>query len=579
MRSRFLAAAGPADRLTETFEASQWHTLPAGWTILLRLDQLLVITRDDEPALVFPDGALLGTIFSRASMAALEKIGPGLNHAILASRGQYLIESYWGAWFAIFRDDGGHWALRDPSPCAPAFHRSSGEVSIYCSDLQTSEALDASKRAVDPEFLRHWLVFPHLRTARTGLEGMSELLPGTRRRAGTGKAMIETAWDPRHFASAESRIADFEEAADQVRRETLRVIPAQAEGRGRLLLELSGGLDSSIVAASLGAAQVPFQTVNFVTKAAEGDERRYARAVAEGLSEQHSEIGEKEASLALSLPDRRSFRPGLTPVMIPLHRQFADHGREMGADTLLTGAGGDNVFCFLSTAAPILDAWRELGPAAALGATLRDVADMGGCTIWTALRFAMRKALRELRDPGRWPRETDFLMPEALPAGLETHPWLDGFRDALPGTREHVIALMRIQHVTDPETRIPGLRFIHPLVAQPIAELCLRIPTWLWVRGGHNRAVARHAFRGLLPEEVLARRSKGGLESLCIRAFGRHKSEIADLLLGGLLREAELLDPDSLETYLERSAPPSDTRYFRLFELLSAELWLRSWRS
>jgi asparagine synthase (glutamine-hydrolysing) len=116
------------------------------------------------------------------------------------------------------------------------------------------------------------------------------------------------------------------------------------------------------------------------------------------------------------------------------------------------------------------------------------------------------------------------------------------------------------------------------LIAQPLVELCLRIPTWLWVRGGHNRAVAREAFRGRLPDDVLDRRSKGRLEGLCVRAYLRHRLQIDELLLGGLLRQIGLLDPNALEAYLEADGPPRDARYFRIFELVTAELWLRSWQ-
>ena len=160
----------------------------------------------------------------------------------------------------------------------------------------------------------------------------------------------------------------------------------------------------------------------------------------------------------------------------------------------------------------------------------------------------------------------------------EPHPWLEAPRAALPGTREHVSALLRIQHLVDPESRLANLPFLHPLIAQPLVELCLQVPTWLWVRGGHNRAVARAAFRGLLPRRSWTGEARGGCEGMCVRAYLRHRSDIADLLLGGLLREAGLLDPTALETYLENEGPPADARYFRIFELVSAELWLRSWR-
>lgn len=262
--------------------------------------------------------------------------------------------------------------------------------------------------------------------------------------------------------------------------------------------------------------------------------------------------------------------------MAPLHRQFAAFGEQAEAETFVTGAGGDNVFCYLTTAAPVLDAWRALGPTAAARA-LRDVSELCGCTAWTTTRFALRKALRGLRPAAPWRRDTDFLLPGAAPDAPEPHPWLDAPRGTLQGKREHVGALLRIQHVTDPETRVSLLPFLHPLIAQPLVELCLGIPTWLWVRGGHNRAVARAAFRGLLPDAVLDRRSKGRLEGMCMRAYLRHKLDMDELLLGGLLRQVGLLDADALEAYLERDGPPPDVRYFRIFELVTAELWLRSW--
>lgn len=115
-------------------------------------------------------------------------------------------------------------------------------------------------------------------------------------------------------------------------------------------------------------------------------------------------------------------------------------------------------------------------------------------------------------------------------------------------------------------------------MAQPLVELCLRIPTWLWVNGGQNRAVARAAVESLLPREVLNRRSKGRLESMCLRAYLRCRDDLAELLLGGLLRQEGLVDADALETYLEQECVPKDARYYRIFELASAELWLRSWR-
>lgn len=578
MRPRFLAAAGPAKPLERQIEARCWpSSLPSGWKVLLHDDDLIIFAPDTEPALLFGNGAVLGSLFRRVDSRRVPEPTRELGQHIEATRGQCLIEAHWGAWFAVFSGAGGHWALRDPSAFAPVYYKAEDGVSLYYSDLGAALELGVEPGRPDLDFLRHWVTFPHLRTARTGLQGTSELLPGTRREVTDAAETLTVAWTPWTFAAADRQIAEFEDAAERLRREALNTVPAQARERGELLLELSGGLDSSVIAASLKAAGLRFRTVNFVTRTAEGDERRYARAVAAITSAQHFEIEEVEAPLDFGPAERRRLRPGLSPVMVPLHRQFAGHGEQVGADTFVTGAGGDNVFCYLTTAAPVLDAWRQLGAAAALGKTLQDVSEMCGCTAWTTSRFALRKVVRELRGASPWRRDADFLAADAAPAIPEPHPWLDAARGTLPGKREHIAALLRIQHVTDPETRLSHLPFLHPLIAQPLVELCLRIPTWLWVRGGHNRAVTRAAFRGLLPEEVLDRRSKGRLEAMCLRAYLRHRLEIDELLLGGLMRQVGLLDPDSVEAYLEREGSPSDARYFRIFELVAAELWLRSW--
>lgn len=463
-------------------------------------------------------------------------------------------------------------------PFAPAYHREVDGLTVYFSDLRTASELGAEPSEADPDFLAQWLVYPQLRTERTGARDTRELLPGIQRTISSQGASTSVVWSPWQFAGAERQILDFEGAAERLRRTALQAIPAQARGRGKLLLELSGGLDSSIVAAALKAGRVPFESLNFATRTAEGDERRFARAVAAATSNQHLEIEETDAPLELGLPEHRRLRPGVSAVVAPLHRQFALRGESLGAEAFVTGAGGDNVFCYLTTAAPVVDSWRSLGHAAALTDTLRDVSELCGCTSWTTARFALRKAVRAIWGTNAWRREQDFIRPEAAPSAPEPHPWLYPPEDALPGKLEHIAALIRIQHLIDPETRLSALPFVHPLIAQPLVELCLQIPTWLWVRGGHNRAVARHAFRGLLPAEVVDRRSKGRLEGMCLRSYLRHRADLAELLLGGLLRQAGLLDPDSVEDYLEREGPPGDARYYRLMELVSAELWLRSWR-
>ena len=579
MRTRFLAMAGEPSALARARAARDLPSrLPAGWTPLFDGTGLFVVGSAETRALPLPSGCIMGRMFDRATGAAIGGTAEPFAEAVADTQGRHLIERCWGSYCAVLqhgRND--HWVLRDPSATQPVYAAEADGVHFYFSDLATALELRIIDRGLDPSFLGQWLTFPFLRGARTGLSAVRELLPGTLRLVESERVSTVQLWSPWTFAESARQIGDFDEAAARLREEALHTISAQAVDCGELVLELSGGLDSSVIAAAFKAAGLPFLSVNFATRSADGDERRFARAVADVTGARHFEMVEQRASVDLALPDRLRLRPGLSAVMAPLHRDLAAHGEAAGGDTFVTGAGGDNLFCYLTTASPVVDAIREHGLAFGARTALQDVSELCGCTTWTTARFALRKWLRGQSSPA-WSRETDFLMRDAVADRPDPHPWLKRPAGALHGKREHIASLMRIQHNLDPEIRLSDRPFLHPLVAQPLVELCLRIPTWLWVRGGHNRAVARAAFEGLLPKEILSRRSKGRLESMCLRAYLASRAELAELLLGGFLRQDGLIDPNALETYLEQESAPADARYYRIFELASAELWLRSWR-
>lgn len=580
MRARFLAAAGRPEELDRLRQGIACDALRnSGLTPALDTNELILFTCASSPVLHLSDerGVLIGTLFERGSADRVRELSAGVSEAALRSAGASLLDGHWGSYVLLLRlDAGGHAVLRDPSGAVPVYFFAAEGLSLYCSDVAVPVEAGLIAPSPDLEFARNWLAFPHLRTSRTGLQGIEELLPGTRRHAGTGTERIKTAWTPWDYASRDRQLDGFDKAAAAVRAETLRTVPRHAAPGEKILLQLSGGLDSSIVAVALHAGGVEFEAVNYFTRSADGDERRYARAASAAARASLAELLEDDRPLDLSVPGTRRARPGPNPVLQPLHRAIAAHAASTGADAILDGAGGDNLFCYLTTAAPALDAGRVLGFGAALR-TLRDISELCGCTVWTAARAAARKQWRGAKRP-YWKRDASFLMLGAVSELPDRHPWLEAPEDALPGKREHVEALVSIQHFLDRGIEIADVPLVRPLLAQPLLEICLRIPTWLWVRDGRNRAVARAAFADLLPSDLVNRRSKGRLESLFAKSFARNRADLQALLLGGELRREGLIDAASIEAYLRGRSEPQDQGYIRLFEIAALELWLRSWR-
>lgn len=574
---RFLALSGDPPALSACLSSLVPDTrAPPCLNRVLNCPDLAVFASPQAPhfALEEKRGLLLGRLFRRGhSGEAILSLSRSECRNAASSGGRSLLTGSWGNYVAFLREHDKVTILRDPSGAIPVHHLDMGGLHAFFSHAELAQDLGLDEREVDEEFLRQWLTYPFLRTSRTGLAGICELLPGTSATLGNGTCSVASAWTPWPAAAPLARIFDFDEAAHGLRAVLLETTACQVGAHERPILELSGGLDSSIVAACLKAGGIPFHAMNFVTSMPDGDERDYARIVAFALGAPLAELKEEERHLDLMPSAMRGLRPGLSPVLQPLHRAFSAYAAANGSDAFVTGAGGDNLFCYLTTAAPILDAARALGPRQAWS-TLRDVAELGGCTIWTAARYALRKRISLARRP-KWKKDERFLSPVAMAAGPEAHPWLDAPPDAEPGKVEHVNSLVRAQYFIEPEYPT-GEIILHPLISQPLMEYCLAVPTWLWLKGGRNRAVARAAFAGLLPDEVLLRRTKGRLESMCARAYVANKGRLAELLLGGELARRELLDLKALEAYLGAGGPPKDEAYFRLFDLAALELWLRS---
>lgn len=298
------------------------------------------------------------------------------------------------------------------------------------------------------------------------------------------------------FTSRRQRIEDPSEAANCMREAALSVVGLQPRGSG-LALRLSGGLDSSIIAACPAQAKAKFSCINFATRSRDGDERDYARDVARRFGLKLIKVGEPPEA-GLEEPPRRSFRPLVNPLLEPVERALAEAADGHGARLLIDGGGGDNLFCSINSAAPLIDVLMT-GSLKLTGRTIGNVAERADCTVWEVVRAAGRRLLRRRRV---WKEDRSFLLQGAMLRTSEPHPWLQGLA-VPPGKREHVEALVHVQHFLDRSGS--SIDLLHPLLAHPLLELCLRIPSWLWVGGGRDRAVARDAFEGLVPSSVLQR--------------------------------------------------------------------------
>jgi asparagine synthase (glutamine-hydrolysing) len=525
-------------------------------------------------------GCIIGILFERnmsARLARLPEYAPvGSGSEALA---RWLVRECWGSYVAILRDDrtGTFDILVDPSGLCPAYSAISATHLLISSHPVLLEEAGA-QLPVSWGALRAQLLRPALRQRPTCLTGVTELAPGELTLASACDGRARPLWLPESFMPDGSSLS-FDAAASELRELAVSVIGAWAGVFGRIAVAASGGVDSSFICAALARAGASFGCATVATADPSGDERRFVQLLAGHLGvEAMPSIYDSSTIDPIRAVSAGLARPSRKPFMAALEAALFEAAANSGAEIVFDGNGGDNLFCFLHSSAPFVDRLLCDGIGRGAFSTFIDMCRITGCDLPTMARAALRRIARA----GRllpWPADLSLLAegPD-VPWDIDPlTPWFDVEVGRQWGKRDHLALIMRGQpHMHG--LGIDGLPRFSPLASQPLVEYCLRMPTWLWCRGGINRALARAAFVEDLPKAILRRTSKAGPDSFIRRSFDLHRDVIRERLMDGLLARHGIIDRQAVDYALAVDAVSSgDDLVLRLLDLAEAENWARSW--
>lgn len=535
-------------------------------------------------------GVILGRLFRRCdgpgSRAEPGQLQPAEAEAILRHQGRALATDWWGRYVAFLKCEGdSSTVLRDPTGTLPCFTLVHQGVHIVFSWLEDVIALQevplptiSWKRLV--AHLQLWELGGH----QTVLEGVDRVLPGEAVHLRATGSKRELFWDVMGFAGSV-----LEEDPDQLARrlrDTVRYCARSwAEGQERILLRLSGGLDSSILASCLNSGDTAAQVlcVNYHSPGADTDERRYAR-----LASRHSGLKLIECERDDGFRLDRVLRVALTPSPATYVGRMAASARDAelsqrhGAPCLFTGAGGDQLFFELRTWWPAADYLRLHGFGRGAWRAAMDAARLAHMSVYRTMGLALRNrlGLRAEGDLLAW-RMALLGSAAACDEPLEDylHPLLR-HPTALPvGKLNHVRMLLHPLAYYDPYERERAPAVVNPLLSQPLIELCLRLPTYVLTQGGQGRALARRAFAAELAPEIAKRRSKGSVDQHLKTVLANNLQWARELLLDGELVARGFLDRRKVELALSGNPDMSTVHVTEIHGHIAVEAWLQRWRS
>lgn len=592
-RAAFLALTwAPADPVaTAGVEGLVAHVAEtSGWRLAVRTPGAVVWVDDQVglPVLRLPQdaGVVVGDVWPMPGAPPLEYALTTAPGAVAPSAiAERLCRHVWGRYVALLprRSDGATLALRDPSGQLPCLTWSLDiGIEVVTSDpTRLPGFLRPRRSGLNWDRIANFVAMLSSATVEPLLDGYTAVGPGGLCTLGRGDSEI-LVWRPGDFAQDLSD--DPEAAAAETVRRVDACTAALAGGHPGLIMELSGGLDSSIVAASLGVAGLSDRVAYWLNRAgdrAEGDERAYARAVTDRLGVPLTVV-EKPLE-ALSDADFTElgamFWPGINAVDPARDRDEVARIRDTGVTGLVSGDGGDAVFLQPPSALVWDDELRRRGLLRALASpVLPGVARRTRQSVWGVMGQVMR-ARRGRGPPLMAPSR--FASPDVQRAfGAARHSWvLDAETRMLPaGKRRQIHAIANCQVFRGESRRTQEADLLFPLMAQPVVEHCLAIGTPDLAGGPFDRPFERAAFAARLPEAVRLRRAKGNLGSYFCQLVAASLPTLRPYLLDGCLAEARVLDRGALDRALDPAQLIWGTRGNELLILAAVEAWVRHWQ-
>jgi asparagine synthase (glutamine-hydrolysing) len=466
----------------------------------------------------------------------------------LEDRGEGALGLLWGRFAAVLYDRARDccWVARDQMGAQPVVYARVADGALFAEHER--ELLDTLPRTPAPDRLAllGWVENGMPPAPRTLYAGIERIPAGGRLTLGE-RVAVERWWQPR-FQGVERGTPS--ELGERLRDAAFAAVARAAAGARRPAVKLSGGLDSSCVAAGLAAdgpaARGAMALGGTFAAYAEADERELIEATAHqtGLALELIAYESEHSMLAPALAhiDRWRLPPG-SPTLFLWQPLFA-RARSLGVDVLLDGEGGDEVFGFAAyliadrlRRGRLADAWSLTAQIPGIGShpdprvRLRVLRHYGvRPLVPTPVRrrrqaranadaardaligLADRASLSELREAGEQRRHGPLWWQKQVHTLIDMRDQLDmagHFR------REAIDAKMIVRH---------------PLLYDlQLVETALRVAPETQFDAERSRPLLRDALRGLIPEQVRTRHAK---------------SHFTDLVLAGMrTEETQLIEP------------------------------------
>jgi asparagine synthase (glutamine-hydrolysing) len=483
---------------------------------------------------------------------------------------------------------------RDRLGIKPLYYALHDGTLFFASEIKAILAASALRPQLNEAIIPEFLATRFVSGEETFFRGVKKLLPGRTLSWSASEGFKERRyWRPP--AEADGSTAGLEERATEVRQRLEAAVRSHLMSDVPLGLFLSGGLDSSGLAALMAPmVRDPIRTFSVGFDDPAANELAYARLAAKAVGAEHREVVVSPQEFFDVLPRLvwHEDEPIAFTASVPLY--FVSRLARGHVKVVLTGEGADELF--LGYNRYRMTAWNErLGQA-----------------YWTLVPRAVRAMVAHLI--GKLPRrirryaERSFL---ALPAGarglfcdnfavfpiaLQRHLLTEGrlldardpyaealrcYQEASGGTLERMsyadvqTYLVELLMKQDQMSMAASVESRVPFLDHEFVEHAMAMSGRFKLRGWRTKAVLREALRDLVPREILTRRKMGFPVPVGRWFRGAFWPVVQEFVLGPRALRRGFFEPAVLQRLAEEHRTGKAEHGDRLWLLVNLEIWQR----
>lgn len=484
---------------------------------------------------------------------------------------------------------------RDRLGIKPLYYACTGRVLVFASEIKAILATGLFRAEFHEAVLPEFLATRFVSGEDTFFRGIRKLLPGRTLTWSAAEGLREHRyWKPP--VRTDGGRSDVREQADEVRVRLEAAVRSHLMSDVPLGLFLSGGLDSSGLAALMAPmVKEPIRTFSAGFSEAEANEFPYARLAAQAVGTEHREVVVSPLEFFETLPILvwHEDEPIAFDSSVPLYfvsRLARDHVK-----VVLTGEGADELFLGYDYRYRVTALNERLGrpywtvvPRALRG----QVARLIGRLPMPLRRYAERSFLAY--DPGLRGLffENFAVFPQTLQQELIRDKGIltagDPYATGLRYGEEHSGGLLeRMSHADlqtylvellmkqDQMSMAASLESRVPYLDHELVEYVAAIPGPTRLHGWQTKAVLRAALRDLLPREILSRRKMGFPVPMGRWLGGPFWHVVEEFVLSERALARGLFHPPCLRRFADEHRSGRRDHGARLWLLINLEIWQR----